>query len=290
MDPPPTVLREGRSAETQSIVTVIEQYAAQNQDFAALVERNDQNGNGIPDQNLETVYEALYDSPYESQARQYLTEDYHATQVQYAVEGDAAQEEVTADARTLADRHRFDATATGQIIVFAAVSEVLLESATQSLALALVLTGVFLVVAYWVIARRRLLGVVNLVPILVAVAALAATMRYLGIPFNALTATTLSVSIGLGVDYTVHIVHRFIDEFDSGTDALDALELTIRGTGGALTGSMLTTVSGMGVLVLAITPILGQFGALMALSVLYAYLSSILVLPPALVLWAQWFG
>lgn len=290
MDPPPTVLREGRSAETQSIVTVIEQYAAQNQEFAALVERNDQNGNGIPDQNLETVYEALYDSPYESQARQYLTEDYHATQVQYAVEGDAAQEEVTADARTLADRHRFDATATGQIIVFAAVSEVLLESATQSLALALVLTGVFLVVAYWVIARRRLLGVVNLVPILVAVAALAATMRYLGIPFNALTATTLSVSIGLGVDYTVHIVHRFIDEFDSGTDALDALELTIRGTGGALTGSMLTTVSGMGVLVLAITPILGQFGALMALSVLYAYLSSILVLPPALVLWAQWFG
>lgn len=289
-DPPPTVLREGRSADAQSIITVIDQYAAQNEEFAALVARNDRDGNGIPDQNLETIYDELYDSPYEEQARQYLTEDYRAAQIEYAVEGDASQDAITADGRELADRHRLDATATGQTIVFAAVSDTILESASRSLALALIFTGVFLVAAYWVITRRRVFGVVNLVPIVVAVAALAATMRYLGIPFNALTATILSVSIGLGVDYTVHIAHRFIDEFDSGTDVGTALDRTVRGTGGALTGSMFTTVSGMGVLVLAITPILGQFGLLMALSVLYAYLASILVLPPALVLWAEWFG
>jgi predicted RND superfamily exporter protein len=51
---------------------------------------------------------------------------------------------------------------------------------------------------------------------------------------------------------------------------------------------MLTTVSGLGVLWLAISPILGQFGILIALSVLYSYLASILVLPTTLVLWDRY--
>ncbi|KYH26843.1 bifunctional preprotein translocase subunit SecD/SecF [Halalkalicoccus paucihalophilus] len=286
-DPPETVIRDGRYADSQSIITVIEQYAAQNPEFAALVERNDRNGNGVPDQNLELIYDELYASPYEDQARQYITEDYRAAQVQYAVEGDAAQEAVGEDARELADRHRLDATATGETLVFEAVSDVIFESALRSLVLALAATGVFLVAGYWVVARRPSLGVVNLFPIAVAIAALAGTMRYAGIPFNALTATILSVSIGLGVDYTVHVVHRFVDELDAGADTLAALDRTVRGTGGALTGSMLTTVAGMGVLVLAITPILGQFGLLLSISILYAYLASLLVLPSALVVWAR---
>jgi predicted RND superfamily exporter protein len=64
-----------------------------------------------------------------------------------------------------------------------------------------------------------------------------------------------------------------------------ALLATVRGTGGALTGSMLTTVSGLGVLWLAISPILGQFGHLIALSVRYSYLASVWVLPTTLDLW-----
>ncbi len=287
-DPPSTVLREGRSADSQSIVTVIDQYAAQNEEFAALVERNDRSGNGVPDQNLELIYDELYDSPYEDRARQYLAEDYRAAQVEYTIEGDAEQAAVSEDAETLEDRHRLAATATGEVLVFDAVADVIFESAIRSLALALVCTGVFLVGGYGVIARRPSLGLINLYPIVVAIATLAGTMRYAGIPFNALTATILSVSIGLGVDYTVHIVHRFVDEIDAGADVLTALDRTIRGTGGALTGSMLTTVAGMGVLVLAITPILGQFGMLMALSILYAYLASMLVLPSALVVWARY--
>ncbi len=286
-DPPGTVLREGRFADAQSIITVIEQYAAQNEEFAALVDRNDRNDNGVPDQNLELIYDELYDSPSGDQARQYITEDYRATQVQYAIEGDAAQEAVSEDAQVLEDRHRLSATATGEVLVFDAVADVIFESAIDSLALALVLTGAFLVVGYWVVAGRPSLGLVNLFPIAVSICALAGTMRYAGIPFNALTATILSVSIGLGVDYTVHVVHRFVDEMDAGADTLAALDRTIRGTGGALTGSMITTVTGMGVLVLAITPILGQFGLLLSISILYAYLASMLVLPSALVVWAR---
>ena len=60
---------------------------------------------------------------------------------------------------------------------------------------------------------------------------------------------------------------------------------TLRGTGGALAGTWATTALGTGVLVLAITPVLGQFELLTAASITLAYLASLIVLPPALFLW-----
>ena len=289
-DPPESfVTREGR-ADSTSIVTVIRDRAARDEEFAALVERNDANDNGIPDDNLETVYAALLNSPARDRALGYITADYRSARVQYAVKADASQAEITSDAREVASRARFEATATGTIIVFKAVSDVITESALLSLALALGATTVFLVGIYWLVAGRPLLGVANVVPIALTVAAIAASMRYADVPLNALTGTILAIAIGLGVDYSVHVVHRFSEEFDDDGDVHVALEATVRGTGGALTGSMLTTVTGIGVLVLAITPILGQFGLLTGLSILYSFLASIVVLPSALVVWARLTG
>jgi predicted RND superfamily exporter protein len=125
-----------------------------------------------------------------------------------------------------------------------------------------------------------------MVPIALTIVALVASMRALDISFNAINGTILAIAIGLGIDYSVHIVHRFVDEYAE-RDLYAALHRTVVGTGGALTGSMLTTVSGVGVLALALNPAVGVFGLLIALSVLYAYLASMFVLPSVLVLWAR---
>ena len=234
------------------------------------------------------MYDALFDSPAAGQAAQYMTEDRRSTRVVYTVEADATQQEVTADARTLADRQRFAATATGGTVVFAAISSVILESALISLVVALGGAAVFLVAVYWLLLGRPSLGVANVVPILVAVSLVAGSMRLFGLSFNAFTATILAITIGLGIDYSVHITHRFADEFlERERDRYEALDRTVVGTGGALTGSMLTTVFGIGVLVLSLFPAIGQFGLLTALSVFYSYLASLYVLPSVLVLWAR---
>jgi predicted RND superfamily exporter protein len=121
-------------------------------------------------------------------------------------------------------------------------------------------------------------------------------MRAFDLPFNALTATILSITIGLGTDYSAHVVHRFADEYDrpdtaDGDDSadavFDALDDAVRGTGSALAGSMLTTTSGIGVLVFAITPVLGQFGVLTALSVFYSYLTAVFLTPSVVVVWQR---
>jgi len=289
-DPPDAFIRDGRYASETSIITVIDSHAERDPEFRRLVDRNDIDDDGIPDQNLGDVYDYLYDSPASGQAAQYMTEDRRSARIVYSVESDATQQEITDDARDIADRQRFDATATGNTVVFQAVSDIILQSAVVSLAVALGGTAVFLVFIYWLLLGRASLGLANITPIVVTVAMVAGSMRLFGLSFNAFTATILAITIGLGIDYSVHIVHRFADEYEElDRGVYEALEKTVRGTGGALTGSMLTTVFGIGVLVLSIFPAIGQFGILTGMSVFYSYLASLFVLPSVLVIWARVF-
>ena len=288
-DPPGTLaVGPNGEAETTSIVTVIQSQAARDEEFAALVARNDRNGNGVPDRNLGRIYEELMDSPAGDRASQYITDDRRGAQIEYTVESGATQGEISADASQQADKFRYSATATGQIVVFDAITGIIFQSAIQGLVLAVVLTGVFLVITYGILEGMPLLGIVNVFPIVVAVASLVGTMRLLGLPLNALTATILSIAIGIGIAYSVHITARFIDEFKATDDVAGSLRTTLTGTGGALTGSMLTTALGTGALGLAITPVLGDFGLLIALSVVYSFVLSVVALPPALFLWDRY--
>ncbi|WP_144900795.1 efflux RND transporter permease subunit [Halobellus captivus] len=284
-DPPSEFVTDGnRRAESTSIVTIIQDHAEQDPEFAALVDRNDRNDNGVPDDNLGTIYSELAASSSGDRASQYLADDRRSARVVYTVSADASDSEATAAANEVADRFRYEATPTGNTVVFQEVSDLIFDSAITSLALALSVTVVFLVAIYWILEGLPSLGIANLAPIVVAVAAVAGTMRVLGISFNAFTATILSLTIGLGIDYSVHVVHRFVDERRQRA-LLPALQRTVVGTGGALLGSMATTSFGIGVLVLAVLSVLGQFGVLTAVSITYSFLASLLVLPSALVVW-----
>jgi predicted RND superfamily exporter protein len=288
-DPPGTFITEDRHASETSIVTIIRSQAERDPEFRRLVARNDRNDNGIPDDNLPEIYDALADSEAGDRADQYLAADRRSARVVYAVEASADQDAITADAMAVAEGTRQDAIATGNIVVFQAVSDLIFASALESLAIALGGTAVFLLLIYRLLEGRASLAVANLVPIVIAVAFVAASMRLLGIALNAFTATILALTIGLGIDYSVHVVHRFIDERRV-ADLETALNRTVVGTGGALAGSMLTTTFGIGVLVLAVLSVLGQFGVLTALSIVYSFFASMFILPSALVVWDRAVG
>ena len=285
--PPETFRTERRQADTQSIISVIEDRAERDPEFRALVDRNDRNNNGIPDSNLPRIYDAL--SSEDGDLSTFLGENRRSAQVIYTVDGEAEDDVVTADAYDVADGFRSSAQPTGSVVIFDEALSLVLESVIQSLILTLAGAAGFLLFAYWLIEGRPSLGLVNIVPIVVTVAALVASMRAVGLAFNAINGTILAIAVGIGIDYAVHVVHRFADEYHD-RELYPALQRTVIGTGGALTGSMLTTVFGIGVLVLALNPALGVFGILISLSVLYAFLSSILVLPSAIVVWAWLIG
>ncbi len=289
MDPPETFVAEDRIAASDSILSVIEGYSDVNPRYRLTVEARDLSGDGVPEYDLEPVYAGVLESgEVGDDARMFVSDDLRSTRVIYPVDPGAELGAVKRDAEVVADRHRFDAQATGQLVLYQSVAEMVLETASRSLSTAFFLTLLFLMSFYRWTEGSALLGVVNISPVVIAAALLVATMRAAGVPFNALTATILAISVGIGIDYSVHVTHRFVDEYHVTDDVERSLLKTLRGTGGALTATMLTTAAGTGVLVLAVTPMLGQFGALTALSIFYAYVLSLLVLPAGLVLWVRY--
>ncbi|MFB6211541.1 MAG: RND family transporter [Halobacteriales archaeon] len=286
-DPPPTFQRDGRQAEAQSIITLIRSQAERDPEFRRLVERNDRNDNGIPDDNLPEIYESLRESAGDDRVKEFLSDDHRSALVIYTTDGAEPDDLVTADARHVAATFRYSASPTGNAVIFDEALGLVFETVVQSLTLTIIGAAIFLILIYWILEGTASLGIANVIPIGITVVALVASMRAFGIKFNAINGTILAITIGLGIDYSVHIVHRFIDEYGD-RDLSSALRRTVVGTGGALTGSMLTTVFGVGVLALALNPAVGVFGILTALSVFYAYAASIFILPSVLVLWARY--
>lgn len=287
-DPPSSfVTRQPREAESDSILTVINNYAEESESFRNKIERNDRDGDGVPDSNLEEIYDDLFMSPYQDRALQYLTDEYRESRVVFSTETDASDGTITRDAASVANGTpgSFDAVETGNTVVFQRVTGEIFRSAVNSLAIAMTLAAIFLTLVY-ALEGRPSLGLVTLSPIAVTLLYLVATMRYLGVPFNTLTATILSVTVGVGIDYSIHVVHRFVEELEKRNDPTEAARVTLRGTGGALFGTTVTTVSaGATLYTLSLTPILVQFGLLISLSVTYSFLTSVVVLPAVLLVW-----
>ncbi|WP_255192131.1 MMPL family transporter [Natronobeatus ordinarius] len=308
-------------ADVRSPLSLMEEVAAEDESFNASFQLADRTGDGVPDQNHAGLYDRLFELDPDAAADVIArTEDgeYEAVRLVVSVRGDADRAATAAEIRSLeaafdedgaadgrtdgsvgtADGAGFDptpdgrwsGTATGTPLINDVVEKDLFETVFWSLLVTLVVVVGVLSLAYRLTGHGASLGAVTLLPVAFAVAWILATMALLEIPFNVLTGMITSLTIGLGVAYSIHVSARYTAELERQGCIRDALETTVTGTGGALLGSAATTVLGFGTLALAILPVLRQFGLVTALTILYAFLASVLVLPSLLVCWTRWLG
>ncbi len=288
------VVRADGQAAIESPVTVLRDVAAENESVAAALEERDTTGNGLPDDDVEGLYDELYEVDEEAASDVlHRTDDggdvtYESARLLVSVQGDAAAQDVADDTRSIATAIESGgpapAIAAGGPVTTAVIQDALLETLVQAFAVTLVVILAFLTVLYWVRYRSLTLGAVTLAPVVAALAWLLGAMALLDIPFNSETAVITSLAIGLGVDYSIHVGERFVDERDRRETLADALGATITGTGGALLGSALTTAAGFGVLALALAPPLQRFGLVTGMSIIFAFVACLSVLPCLLVL------
>jgi len=90
----------------------------------------------------------------------------------------------------------------GTILRVAEIQEQLLRGQMTSILVALLIIALMLVIIF----RSVSLGLVALVPNLVPVLAVSATMGYLGIPLDSITITLLPMVLGISVDDTIHLM------------------------------------------------------------------------------------
>ena len=111
------------------------------------------------------------------------------------------------------------------------------------------------------------------------------TMSLLGIDYSPLTAMLGALIIGTGVEFTVLLMMRFYEERGNGEEPLAAMTIAMAKIGRAIIASGLTVIAGFGALLLARDfPVLQEFGEVTMLNVLFALLSTLVVLPPLIVL------
>ena len=145
-----------------------------------------------------------------------------------------------------------------------------------------------LVIFFWITEGRPALGFIAVGPIVLVLIWVLGTMTLLGIPYNVVTALITALSIGIGVDYTIHIIHRYEREFANLRDPAAAARRTLATTGSALLGSALTTALGFGVLFFSSLAPFQQFGLVTAITIAYALIAAVIVVPPTMILWAAY--
>lgn len=156
-----------------------------------------------------------------------------------------------------------------------------------SIAISLVAAALLLVVSSWVQAGAPMLGMIGILPSLVALVLMLGLMRVIGLPFNALTATVASIAVGIGVPYGIHLINRFREALGHGAGPEAAVAETLEETGPALVGSALTTGLAFAVLMLSSSTPLRQFGGVSTMMIVLAVLGCLVVQPAALVAWAR---
>jgi predicted RND superfamily exporter protein len=180
-----------------------------------------------------------------------------------------------------------EATATSRDIVDSEVVTAISNLQVRSVIFVIIAAGLFVALSFFVSDRRPVMGLLTVLPVAAVVVFLFAFMVIVGIPLGPVTATLAAVVIGVGVDYTIHITHRFLDFRREGLDTGKAITATLATTGAALVVSGMTTGIGFAVLLLSSLIPFQQLGALLIVAVVGSGLVSILVLPSMLVLWER---
>jgi len=182
-------------------------------------------------------------------------------------------------------------TATSGDITALEITSAMTDGQTTSIAITLLAALIVLMIFFWVTEFKPMLGFIAVFPILVVLLWVLGTMTIIGIPYNVVTALITALSIGIGVDYTIHVIHRFTEELEHGKSLIDATTTTLATTGSALIGSALTTALAFAVLLLSPQLPFQQFGLVTGITILYALIASVVVVPPMLIVWAayhQW--
>ena len=144
-----------------------------------------------------------------------------------------------------------------------------------SLPIALVAAAILLTLTM----RSIKYAVITVIPIILVVAWLYGIMYISGFALNFVTAMIGAISVGIGIDYSIHMTERFREELRRTRDTLDAIKVTARGTGVALVASAASSVVGFAILGFAPMPMFAAYGQLTAVMIFLALIASLIVLP-----------
>jgi len=169
---------------------------------------------------------------------------------------------------------------TGMPSVYEKLNQSLLQSQFSSLIIAILM--VLLIVG--IMMRSFAQGVYATIPILSTIAILFGFMGFTGIPLDIATVLVASIALGIGIDYSIHVITHYNHVFKETGDINKSLEDTILKGGKAVVINVISVAAGFLVLLFSQIVPLQNFGALVALSMVGSGLGALTLLPVILIL------
>ena len=265
------------------------------------VELTDVNADGIPDTRDQVealvAVASVVGVPFDA-TRSILTPDDVSTAIQLdgansrtifemGVVDSRSQESVAATAEALDPIAESIAADLGgtfvQVTGSALIREASLDATNRALQVSLPVALALCLLVGSLFLRSVRYGLASIVPIVMVVAWLYAFMYLAGFAINLVTATIAAVSIGIGIDFAIHLIARYREELDRTGSRSEAIRISGEGTGLALAASAVSSAVGFGILAFAPMPLFAAYGMLTALMIMMALIATLTVLPAILV-------
>jgi hypothetical protein len=152
---------------------------------------------------------------------------------------------------------------------------------SQIMTLGLVFFGIMIM--FLVLFRSLYIAVIAIIPNLLPAAMVLGSMGWLGIPLDIMTITIASITIGIGVDNTIHYIHRFRKEFIKDRDYMATLYRCHGSIGRAMFYTSLTIIAGFSILTASNFIPTIYFGLFTGFGILTALLAALTLLPQLLI-------
>jgi hypothetical protein len=159
--------------------------------------------------------------------------------------------------------------------IYGQIDKSLLRSQISSLIAAIILMLIVVSLTMWSIKD----GILSLLPLILTIVISYGFMGFAHIPLDIATVLVASVTLGVGIDYAVHIISHFNNYYDETKDVKLAIEKAISVSGNAIFINVLAVALGFLVFVFSQLVPLNNFGILMALSMFVSGFAAITILP-----------
>lgn len=138
---------------------------------------------------------------------------------------------------------------------------------------------VIIFVVLLLIYRHWHYAIYPLLPIAIVLGLSPLTLKLLGISYNPVTISLSSLVLGIGTEFTILVLERYIEERRYGQKNEGAITTALSSVGQAITASGLTVVAGFSTLLFVSFPVLKDFGLITVLDTAYSLIATLTILP-----------
>ena len=168
---------------------------------------------------------------------------------------------------------------TGDVVLKMFVADLIVNGQNRMTLASFVLVFTLLLFVY----RSPRKAIVPIIPITVVILVNGGIMYLLGYSRTLVTASLNSLTIGLGIDFSIHAMERYFEERRKGFSPEKAVEITITNIGKPILTSGLTMAGGFAAMLASPFPIMSDFGVVSLMAIIFSLIAALTVVPSFLV-------